>query len=130
MPYGGGTGLVGGQVASGGAAPLILSLDRMTAIRAVLPEENVMIAEAGAILADVQAPRRRPDGCFRSRSPRRGSARIGGLLSTNAGGVAVLRYGNARDLVLGLEAVLPDGTSGTGCGGCERTTPVTICATC
>ena len=109
VPYGGGTGLVGGQVASDGAAPLIVSLERMTAIRAVYPQENVLIAEAGVILADVQAAARQADRLFPLSLAAEGSARIGGNLATNAGGVNVLRYGNARDLCLGLEAVLPDG---------------------
>ena len=109
LPYGGGTGLVGGQIAPDGPAPLLLSLERMCAIRAVHPEENVMIAEAGAILQDVQAAAEGADRLFPLSIAAKGSARIGGLLATNAGGVNVLRYGNARDLCLGLEAVLPDG---------------------
>lgn len=110
VPYGGGTGLVGGQVAPEGPAPLILSLERMNAIRSVHPEENVLIAEAGAILADVQAAAQDVDRLFPLSLAAEGTARIGGNLATNAGGVNVLRYGNARDLCLGLEAVLPDGT--------------------
>ncbi|WP_428928193.1 FAD-binding oxidoreductase [Marinibacterium sp. SX1] len=109
VPYGGGTGLVGGQVATSGPAPLILSLERMTRIRAVYPDENVLIAEAGAILADVQQAARAADRLFPLSLAAEGSARIGGTLATNAGGVNVLRYGAARDLCLGLEAVLPDG---------------------
>ncbi|MHA7873830.1 FAD-binding oxidoreductase [Roseivivax sp.] len=109
VPYGGGTGLVGGQVSQEGAEPLILSLERMTRIRASYPEENVLVAEAGAILADVQAAARAEDRLFPLSLASEGSARIGGLLGTNAGGVNVLRYGNARDLCLGLEAVLPTG---------------------
>lgn len=109
VPYGGGTGLVGGQVAQDGPAPLILSLERMTAIRAVYPEEFVLIAEAGAILADVQAAAEAADRLFPLSLASEGSARIGGNLSSNAGGTGVLRYGNARDLCLGIEAVLPDG---------------------
>ncbi|SDI34787.1 FAD-binding oxidoreductase [Salipiger marinus] len=109
VPWGGGTGLVGGQVAPDGPPPLLLSLDRMTAIRAVHPRENVMVAEAGAVLADVQEAARGADRLFALSLASEGTARIGGLLSTNAGGVNVLRYGNARDQVLGLEAVLPDG---------------------
>ncbi|MFQ6549136.1 FAD-binding oxidoreductase [Aestuariibius sp. 2305UL40-4] len=109
VPYGGGTGLVGGQVAEHGA-PLILSLERMTAIREVLPGENAMIVEAGAILADVQAAAQEAGRLFPLSLASEGSARIGGLLATNAGGINTLRYGNARDQVLGLEAVLPDGT--------------------
>ena len=110
VPYGGGTGLVGGQVAPEGPAPLILSLERMNAIRSVHPEENVLIAEAGAILADVQAAAQDVNRLFPLSLAAEGTARIGGNLATNAGGVNVLRYGNARDLCLGLEAVLPDGT--------------------
>ena len=109
VPYGGGTGLVGGQISSRGPAPLILSLERMGHIRAVLPEENVMVAEAGVILADVQAAAEEADRLFPLSLAAEGTARIGGTLATNAGGTGVLRYGNARDLCLGLEAVLPDG---------------------
>jgi FAD/FMN-containing dehydrogenase len=109
VPYGGGTGLVGGQIAPDGPAPLILSLERMTAVREVFPEENVLIAEAGVILADVQAAAERAGRLFPLSLAAEGSARIGGNLATNAGGTGVLRYGNARDLCLGLEAVLPDG---------------------
>ncbi|MGR3436433.1 MAG: FAD-binding oxidoreductase [Shimia sp.] len=113
IPYGGGTGLVGGQVAqgtAGGPPPLILSLERMTAIRATYPTEDVMVVEAGAILADVQAAATGIDRLFPLSLASEGTARIGGILATNAGGVNVLRYGNARDLCLGLEAVLPDGS--------------------
>ena len=110
IPYGGGTGLVGGQVAAQGPAPLILSLERMDRIRAVHPQEFVLTAEAGAILADVQAAAREADRLFPLSLAAEGSARIGGTLSTNAGGVNVLRYGTARELCLGIEAVLPDGS--------------------
>ena len=107
--YGGGTGLVGGQVLADGPAPLIISLERMKAIRAIYPTENILIAEAGAILADVQAAANQADRLFPLSLAAQGSCRIGGNLATNAGGVNVLRYGNARDLCLGLEAVLPSG---------------------
>lgn len=110
VPYGGGTGLVGGQVAPDGPRPLILSLERMNAVRSVLPDEGVIIAEAGAVLADVQAAAQSVDRLFPLSLASEGSARIGGLLSTNAGGTGVLRYGNARDLCLGVEAVMPDGS--------------------
>ncbi|ETX14810.1 D-2-hydroxyacid dehydrogenase [Roseivivax halodurans JCM 10272] len=110
VPYGGGTGLVGGQVMPGGAeAPLLLSLERMNAVRGVWAEENVLVAEAGAILAEVQGAAREAGRLFPLSLASEGSARMGGLLATNAGGVNVLRYGNARDLCLGLEAVLPSG---------------------
>ena len=110
LPYGGGTGLVGGQLMAEGPAPVILSLERMNSIRAVHPSENVLLAEAGTILADVQVEAARHDRLFPLTLASQGSARIGGLLATNAGGVNVLRYGNARALCLGLEAVLADGS--------------------
>ena len=109
IPYGGGTGLVGGQVAETGPKPLILSLERMNKVRAVYPDENVLVAEAGVILSDVQDAAEKQDRLFPLSLAAQGSARIGGNLATNAGGTGVLRYGNARDLCLGLEAVLPDG---------------------
>ncbi|SDN47613.1 FAD/FMN-containing dehydrogenase [Lutimaribacter pacificus] len=109
VPYGGGTGLVGGQVAGVGPVPVLLSLERMRAIRAVHAEENVMEAEAGAILQDIHAAAEAADRLYPLSIASKGSARIGGLLGTNAGGVNVLRYGNARDLCLGLEVVLADG---------------------
>ena len=109
VPFGGGTGLVGGQVKEEGPAPVILSLERMTAIRAVHPAENVLIAEAGAILADVQAAAAEAGRLFPMSLDSEGSARIGGLLATNAGGVNVLRYGNMRTQCLGLEVVTPEG---------------------
>ncbi|MBU2960864.1 FAD-binding oxidoreductase [Citreicella sp. C3M06] len=110
LPFGGGTGLVGGQVSPDTPAPLIVSMERMAAIRAVLPDENVLVAEAGAVLADVQQAALDAGRLFALSLASEGTARIGGLLATNAGGVNVLRYGNARDQVLGLEAVLPDGS--------------------
>ena len=109
VPYGGGTGLVGGQIAKDLPAPVILSLERMTKIRAVHPLENALVVEAGAILATVQDAAEEAGRLFPLSLASGGSARIGGLLATNAGGVNVLRYGNARDLCLGIEAVLPSG---------------------
>ena len=109
VPHGGGTGLVGGQVMAEGPAPVVLSLERMRAIRGVYPQENVMVVEAGAILSDIHDAAAAVDRLFPLTIAAKGSARIGGNLATNAGGVNVLRYGNARDLCLGLEAVLPSG---------------------
>jgi len=109
VPYGGGTGLVGGQMLPDGPPPLVISLERMTAVRAVYPDENVIVAEAGVVLADVQGAAAQVDRLFPLSLAAEGTARIGGNLATNAGGTGVLRYGNARDLCLGLEAVLPDG---------------------
>lgn len=116
VPWGGGTGLVGGQIMPSGPAPVILSLERMTARRGVWPEENVLAVEAGMILADVQAEAARVDRLFPLSLASEGSARIGGNLASNAGGINVLRYGNARDLCLGLEAVLADGSVFNGMG--------------
>ena len=110
VPYGGGTGLVGGQLLQDGPAPVILSLERMTTVRSVHPDENVLVVEAGTILADIHAEAEKIDRLFPLSLASEGSARIGGLLSTNAGGVNVLRYGNARAQCLGLEVVRPDGS--------------------
>ncbi len=110
VPYGGGTGLVGGQVMPDGPLPLVLSLERMRAVRGVYPEENVIVAEAGAVLQEVQDAAAAVGRLFPLALAAQGSCRIGGNLSTNAGGLNVLRYGNARELCLGLEAVLPDGS--------------------
>lgn len=107
IPQGGNTGLVGGAVAR--ADQLLLSLDRMTAVRALDTENDTITVEAGVILADVQAVAARADRLFPLSLAAEGSARIGGNLATNAGGVNVLHYGNARDLTLGLEVVLADG---------------------
>jgi FAD/FMN-containing dehydrogenase len=109
VPFGGGTGLVGGQVAEDGPKSLILSLEKMNAVREVYAEENVLIAEAGVILADVQTAADKKNRLFPLSLAAEGSARIGGNLATNAGGTSVLRYGNTRDLCLGLEAVMPSG---------------------
>lgn len=109
VPYGGGTGLVGGQVKPEGPTPLLLSLERMNAVRDVFADENVLICEAGCILADVQAAAASVDRLFPLSLAAEGTATIGGNLATNAGGTGVLRYGNSRDLCLGLEAVMPDG---------------------
>ena len=110
VPYGGGTGLVGGQIMSEGPAPVVLSLERMNTIREVYPSENVLVCDAGTILADVQKVAEDVDRLFPLSLASEGSARIGGLLSTNAGGLNVLRYGNARAQCLGLEVVRPDGS--------------------
>ncbi len=110
VPFGGGTGLVGGQVMASGPAPVILSLERMAAVRAVYPSENVLVVEVGATLAEVQEAARAAGRMFPLTLASQGTARIGGNLATNAGGTSVLRHGNIRDLCLGLEAVLPDGS--------------------
>ena len=110
VPMGGGTGLVGGQVMAEGPLPLILSLERMAALRGAYPSENVLVVDAGMLVATAQAEAEKIDRLFALSLASEGSARVGGVLATNAGGVNVLRYGNARDLCLGIEAVLPDGS--------------------
>ncbi len=110
VPWGGGTGLVGGQLLSEGPSPVVLSLERMAALRGSYPDENVLVVEAGMILADVQRHASDLGRVFPLALASEGTCRIGGNLSTNAGGLNVLRYGNARDLCLGIEAVLPDGS--------------------
>jgi len=110
IPYAGGTGLVGGQVVESGPLPVILSLERLTRIRDIDAIDNVMTVEAGVILADAHAAAEAADRLFPLWLASEGTARIGGLLGTNAGGVNVIRYGNARDLCLGVEAVMADGT--------------------
>lgn len=109
IPWGGGTGLVGGQLMPDGPAPIILQLDRLRAIRAVHPTENVLIAEAGVTLRAVQEAAAAADRLFPLSLASEGSATIGGVLATNAGGVHVLRHGNARARCLGIEAVTADG---------------------
>jgi FAD/FMN-containing dehydrogenase len=107
VPQGGNTGLVGGQIPTQGE--LLLSLERMTKIRAVWPQDNVISVEAGAVLRDVQSAAEQAGRLFPLSLGAEGSCTIGGNLSTNAGGTNVLRYGTSRDLVLGLEVVLADG---------------------
>ncbi len=107
VPQGGNTGLVGGQIPFAGE--VLLSLSRMKAIRSVDREGMYLIAEAGSVLADVQKAADDAGQYFPLSLASEGSCTIGGNLSSNAGGVNVLRYGNARDLVLGAEVVLADG---------------------
>jgi len=109
VPQGGNTGLVGGQIPSADGSEVLLSLARMNTIRSVDPGAGTLTAEAGCILDTVQKAADANDRLFPLSLASEGSATIGGLVSTNAGGTAVLAYGNMRDLVLGLEAVLPDG---------------------
>ncbi len=109
VPQGGNTGLTGAGVPDDSGEQLVLSLDRMTRVREIDPLNYTITVDAGCILADIQETAADADRLFPLSLGAEGSCRIGGNLSTNAGGVNVLRYGNARDLVLGLEVVLPDG---------------------
>ncbi len=110
VPQGGNTGLVGGSVPSKSGLEVVISLERMNKILDIDPINYTMTLEAGCILSEVQNAARDVDRMFPLSLAAEGSCQIGGNLSTNAGGTAVLRYGNAKELVLGLEVVLPDGT--------------------
>lgn len=105
-PQGGNTGLVGGQIPQG---EILLSTERLRAVRDIDALDDVIVAEAGVTLAAVHAAAETVNRRFPLSVASEGSATIGGLVSTNAGGTAVLRYGNMREQVLGLEAVLPNG---------------------
>ena len=109
VPQGGNTGLCGGAVATDDVNEIIINLGRMNAVRAIDPVNFTISVDAGCILVDVQKAADDRNCLFPLSLAAEGSCQIGGNLSTNAGGINVLRYGNARDLVLGLEVVLPDG---------------------
>jgi FAD/FMN-containing dehydrogenase len=109
VPQGGNTGLVGGQVPSDKGDEIVLSLTRLNRVRAVDPDSNTMIAEAGVTLDEARAAADTVDRLFPLKLASGGSCDIGGNVSTNAGGTEVLAYGNMRELVLGVEVVLPTG---------------------
>jgi FAD/FMN-containing dehydrogenase len=109
IPQGGNTGLVGGQMADDDKNHIILSTDRLNAIRNVDPEGNSITVEAGVVLENIQQAASDADRFFPLSLGSQGSCQIGGNISSNAGGTGVLAYGNTRDLVLGLEVVLADG---------------------
>jgi FAD/FMN-containing dehydrogenase len=117
VPQGGNTGLVGGQIPNG---EVLLSLKRLNHVRAIDRDNNTLTVESGCILADVQKTAGEADRLFPLSLSAEGSATIGGTISTNAGGTNVLRYGNARDLVLGLEVVLADGRVWDGLRGLRK----------
>lgn len=109
VPQGGNTGLVGGTIAEKGTGSVLLNLGRLNRIRTLDATDYTMTAEAGCVLADIQAAAAAADRYFPLSLGAEGTCMLGGNLSSNAGGILTLRYGNARDLVLGLEVVLPDG---------------------
>jgi len=109
VTQGGNTGMSGGATPDGSGAQVVLSTVRMNRIRAIDPLNNTLTCEAGVLLAHIQAAAQEVDRFFPLSLGSEGSCTIGGNLATNAGGIAVLRYGNARELTLGLEVVLPDG---------------------
>lgn len=109
FPQGGNTSTCLGAVPDATGRSIVLSMRRMNRILAVDPVDNSLTVEAGCVLADVQAAALAAGRFFPLSLGAEGSCQIGGNVATNAGGTGVLRYGNTRDLVLGLEAVLPDG---------------------
>ncbi|HPA90555.1 MAG TPA: FAD-binding oxidoreductase [Quisquiliibacterium sp.] len=109
VPQGGNTGLVGGATPDTDGRALVLSLTRMNRIRTIDPVNNTVTADAGCVLATLQQAAAEAGRLFPLSLAAEGSCTLGGNLSTNAGGVQVLRYGNTRDLCLGLEVVTPAG---------------------
>ena len=109
VPQGGNTGMCGAATPDASGREIVVSLARLRAIRAIDRANATIVAEAGVTLADVQQAAADHDLLFPLSLASEGSCTVGGNLSTNAGGTAVLRYGNMRDLVLGVEVVLADG---------------------
>jgi D-lactate dehydrogenase (cytochrome) len=120
VPQGGNTGLCGGATPDGGGGQIVLKLSRLNRVRALDPVNNTITVEAGCVLANLQQAAADAGRLFPLSLAAEGSCEIGGNLSTNAGGTAVLRYGNTRDLVLGLEVVLPDGQIWDGLRGLRK----------
>lgn len=120
VPQGGNTGLVGGATPDASGAAIVVSLKRMQRVRDVDAINGTITVEAGCILHDVQQAAAAAGRLFPLSLAAEGSATIGGNLSTNAGGTQVLRYGNARELALGLEVVLPSGEIWNGLRGLRK----------
>ena len=120
VPQGGNTSMVGGATPAPDGSALILSLRRMSRLRSISAEHNVAVAEAGVILAQLHEEAASVGRRFPLTLGARGSCTIGGLISTNAGGTQVLRFGTMRSLVAGLEAVLPDGSIHNGLSGLKK----------
>ncbi len=120
VPQGGNTGLVLGSVPDASGQAIVLSLRRLDRIRAIDTVNDTLVAEAGCILQHVQEAAAREDRLFPLSLASEGSCTIGGNLSSNAGGTAVLRYGNARELCLGLEVVTADGEIWDGLRGLRK----------
>ena len=118
VPQGGNTGMVGGAIPPPDGSALILSLRRMNRLRSI--ERGIAVAEAGVILADLHSRAAELGMRFPLTLGARGSCTIGGLVATNAGGTQVLKFGTMRSLVLGLEAVLPDGSIHHGLSGLKK----------
>ncbi len=120
VPQGGNTSMVGGATPPADGSALILSLRRMDRLRSIDAAAGMAVAEAGMILADLHARAADQGMRFPLTLGARGSCTIGGLVATNAGGTQVLRFGTMRSLVVGLEAVLPDGSVHQGLSGLKK----------
>ncbi len=120
VPQGGNTSLCGGATPDQSRNQIIISLARMNRVRSIDTANNTMVVEAGCVLAKVQEAAREAGRLFPLSLASEGTCAIGGNLSTNAGGTAVLRYGNTRELTLGLEVVLPDGEIWDGLRGLRK----------
>lgn len=120
VPQGGNTGLCGGATPLPGSRSIVINVSRLNRVRALDAANNTLIAEAGCTLVAIQEAAVGIDRLFPLSLAAEGSCEIGGNLSTNAGGVQVLRYGNMRDLVLGIEVVLPDGCIWNGLRGLRK----------
>ncbi|QRJ65734.1 FAD-binding oxidoreductase [Azospira restricta] len=120
VPQGGNTGLCGAATPDAGGDAVVLILARMNRVRSIDPENNTLTAEAGCVLATLRQAAADAGRLFPLSLAAEGSAQLGGNLSTNAGGVQVLRYGNTRELTLGLEVVLPSGEVWDGLRGLRK----------
>src|SRR3989442_991297 len=120
VPQGGNTGLCGAATPDASGTQIVLNLSRMNRVHAIDTRNNTMTVEAGCVLANLQNTAEEAGRLFPLSLAAEGSCEIGGNLSTNAGGTAVLRYGNARELVLGLEVVLPSGEVWDGLRGLRK----------
>jgi FAD/FMN-containing dehydrogenase len=120
VPQGGNTGLCGAATPDASGSQIVLNLSRMNRIRAIDVHNSTMTVEAGCVLAHLQKAAQEAERLFPLSLASEGSCEIGGNLSTNAGGTGVLRYGNTRDLVLGLEVVLPSGEIWDGLRGLRK----------
>lgn len=109
VPYSGGTGVVAGQISIDSGDAIVLSMEKMNKVREISVDDGVMVVEAGCILENIHSTAAEYDMMFPLSMASKGSCCIGGNLATNAGGIQVVRHGNARDLCLGIEAVLPNG---------------------
>ena len=120
VPQGGNTGLTGAGQPGNDMSEVIVSTSRLRAIREIDPVNDTITVEAGVVLKEIQAAADRADRLFPLSLGAEGSCQIGGNISTNAGGVQVLRYGNTRNLVMGLEVVLADGSVWDGLRGLRK----------